>query len=112
MDRRRKNGLSNTETQLLIGSLGMLGCGMAFLAAALLVSKGNATARRWFGSQVKFYIRFGIFATVSGLLNLGRLVVPDTFASGYATFFLVSTIVLVVGLIGASMRDWRARHGK
>ncbi len=102
--------LSSTETQLLIAGLGMVGCGIAFLVTAWLVSQGNATARKWFGSQVKFHTRYGIFATVSGLLNLGRLFVPDTFASPYSTFFLLSTIVLVVWLIGASIRDWLSRH--
>ncbi len=88
----------------------MLGIGLVALVAALLIRKDNTIARRWFGLQVKFYVRFGIFATASGLLNLGRLIVPEAFASAYATFFLGSTIVLVVGLASAAIWDWRARH--
>ena len=102
--------LTNIETQSLIGSLMVLACGIVALVAAWLVSKGNTTVRRWFGPQTRFYIRLGIFAPASGLLNLGRLVVPDAYAGAYSTFFLISTIVLVVGLAGAAIWDWRARH--
>ncbi len=97
------------ETQSLIGSLIVLGCGITWLVAAWLVSQGNATARKWLGSQIEFH-SYDIFATVSGLLNLGRLFVPDTVADPYATRFLLSTIVLVVWIIGASIRDWLSRH--
>jgi len=100
---------SNPETQMLVGSLIMLGVGIAFLVAAILIRRGNTTAKKWSGSSSKLYAPIGIFATVSGLLNLGRFVVPDRFAGEYATFFLASTILLVGNLIITGWRDRRAQ---
>jgi hypothetical protein len=94
---------NNVDMRLLIGRLAMLACGIAFLVAAMLVGRQNVTAKKWFGSSVRLLILAGIFGTVAGLLNIGRLIVPASFAETYASFFLVSMILLIAVLIGAAL---------
>jgi hypothetical protein len=100
---------SSADMKMLIGSIVMLICGIGFIVVAILMYCGNATAWKWFGMSVKFHARTGIFATIAGLLNLVRFIVPPTFADTYATFSLASIILLVVGLIVSEFRDRRVR---
>ena len=101
--------LSNTETQLLIGSLMIFGVGVASLVSALLVRRGHPSTIKWFGSSARVYVYTGVLATIFGLLNLVRFVIPDRLLSLYSTFYLAGTILCVVVVIILSFRDRRAR---
>lgn len=101
--------LSSAETQMLVGGLGMLGVGIASLISAVLVRRGHPTITKWFGSSANVYLRMGIFATVYGLLILGRFVVPERYFGIYARFFLASAILFPILLFVIERRNRRAR---
>lgn len=101
--------LSNAETQMLVGSLGMLSVGIASLISAVLVRRKRPIGAKWLGTSAKMYVAIGIFGTVYGLLNLGRFVVPETFSGAYSWFFLASVILLPIMLFVIERRDRRAR---
>ncbi len=97
--------MDNIDMPMLVLSLAILGTGIVLLVAAVLVRRDNTRAKQWFGSSVKLLAVSGCFYAVTSLLNLGRLIVPTSFAEPYSTFFLISSILMgVVFIIGIAFR--------